>query len=103
MPTFILMARVSPDALHQPRSFETLARHVAEQVRDHCPEVRWVASYALLGPWDTLDVVEAPDLEAATRLAVLVRAYGHAHTEVWPAMAWADFKGLLHGMPGKPG
>lgn len=99
MPTFVLLTRLSPQALHQPRSFETLERHVAEQVQAHCPAVKWVGSYALLGPWDYLDVIEAPDIEEMTRVSVLVRSHGHAQTEVWPAMAWPAFKSLLHGLP----
>ena len=96
MSTFILLTRLSPQALHQPRSYETLERHVAEQVRVHCPEVAWIGSYALLGPWDYLDIVSAPDLASMTRLSVLVRSHAQAHTEGWPAVAWPEFKQMLH-------
>ena len=99
MPAFILLTRLSPQALHQPKSFETLERHVADQVREHCPQVRWLNSYALLGPWDYLDLIEAPDLDAATRVSVLVRTYGQAHTEVWPAQPWPEFKSLPRSLP----
>lgn len=102
MPAFVLLTRLSPEALHQPRSFETLERHVAEQVHAHCPNVRWLTSYALLGPWDYLDVIEAPDLAEATRVSVLVRSYGRARTEVWPAMSWPDFKQMLRQLPSSP-
>jgi len=98
MTAFVLLTRLSPDALHQPRSFETLERRVDERVRAHCPGVKWVASYALLGPWDYMDVIEAPDLETATKVSVLVRSHAHAHTELWPAMPWQDFKGMLHAL-----
>lgn len=101
MPSFVLLTRLSPQALHQPRSFETLERHVAEQVREHCPEVKWLHSYALLGPWDYLDVIDAPDLEAATRVSVLVRSHGQAHTEIWPAMGWPEFKAVLRSVHGR--
>ena len=99
MPRFILLTRVSAQSLHQPKSFETLERHVADQVARACPEVRWVEDYAVLGPYDYLDVFDAPNLETAMRVSALVRSYGHAHTEVWPALPWGDFKKLVHSLP----
>lgn len=95
MPTFILATRLQPHALRQPRSFTTLEHHVADQVQQHCPQVRWLHSWAVLGHWDYLDVIEAPDLEAAARVSILVRSYGQARTEVWPAMPWPDFKAMV--------
>lgn len=95
MPTFVLLTRLSPEALHQPKSFETLERHVAQQVKAHCPETEWLHSFALMGPWDYLDLIEAPDMQAAARASLLVRSHGKAHTEIWPAMPWPEFKAML--------
>jgi uncharacterized protein with GYD domain len=88
------LTRLSPQALHQPRSFETLERHVAQRVRERCPGVNWLFSCALPGPWDDMDVIDAPELETATRVSVLVRSHGQWHTERWTA-----FKALLHSTP----
>jgi uncharacterized protein with GYD domain len=98
MPAFDLLTRLSPEALHQPKSFETLEHHVADQVHAHGPEVRWLSGYALLGPWDYMDVIDVPDMEYATRVSVLVRSFGHASTEIWPALPWPDFKGVLRSL-----
>lgn len=100
MPQFIMLTRVSAQSLHQPKSFETLERHTAEMVAKACPEVKWIADYAVMGPYDYVDIFEAPDLATAMRVSALVRTYGHAHTEVWPAVAWADFKKILGALPG---
>lgn len=100
IPQFIMLTRVSAQSLHQPKSFETLERHAMDQVRRACPEVRWIADYAVMGPYDYIDIFEAPGIQVAMRVSALVRTYGHAHTEVWPALAWPEFKKIVHELPG---
>jgi uncharacterized protein with GYD domain len=95
MPTYVMLTRVSGDALRDPASLEELGLRVTEKLHADCPEVKWLASYAVLGGYDYVDVFEAPDNEVATRVAVVVRSFGHATTETWPATPWERFKQLL--------
>lgn len=98
MQTFIMLTRLSPDAVKSPKTLKSLERKVIEQVHEKCPGVRWKASYAVLGGCDYLDLFEADSLEEAVRVSVLIRTEGHASTEVWPAVEWEHFKSLVQDL-----
>ncbi len=102
MSTYVMLTRVSHQALKSPSSLETLERQVMDQVRAECPAVQWLTSYAVLGPYDYLDIFTAPDNEAATTVATIVRTFGHAQTEIWPATSWDRFKDLVRALPSNP-
>lgn len=91
METFIMLTRLSPEAVSEPRFIEKIERKVVDRIRKACPEVKWIGSYSVLGPYDYLDIFEAPDGESATKVALLVRSLGHATTETWVATRWDRF------------
>ncbi len=97
MPTYVVLTRLTPEALKTPGELKRLARAVADHVRKECPEAKWVANYATLGPWDYLDIFEAPNETVATRVVTIIRAHGHGHTETWTAMPWERFEAVLPG------
>ncbi len=65
-----------------------------DKIKEECSGVRWIANYAVLGPCDYLDIFEAPDSDTATKVALLVRSFGHATTETWVATQWDRFLNL---------
>lgn len=98
MATYIMVTKLAPDALKHPDSVEELNRAVEERVHQECPNVKWIANYATLGPYDYVDVFEAPSAEDATKLSLLVRSFGHATTEVWVATPWERFVDLARSI-----
>ena len=100
MLTFIMLTRLSPGALRSPRSLEELEQQVKEQIQTDCPEIEWVHNYAVLGDCDYLDIFKAPDMEAALKVAAIVRTSGHAHAEIWTATEWRSYKDIIRELPG---
>ena len=69
-----------------------------EKIHMHCPEVEWQHSYAILGPYDYLDIFRAPDNDTAAKVSTLIRAHGRTHSEIWVATEWERFKQMLHAL-----
>jgi uncharacterized protein with GYD domain len=93
-----MLTRLSPEALTRPTAVAELNRKVQERVKQECQGVKWLSNYAVLGPCDYLDIFESPDVETATKVALLVRTLGHATTETWVLTPWNRYLDLTQHM-----
>ena len=91
MATYVILSKLSADAMRDPGEFHQLAETVSRKIKSECPKVRWSASYALMGRFDVIDVVEADSAAEVEKAAMLIRCYGHATTETMHATPWKDF------------
>lgn len=98
MAQFVMLTRVSSDAARSPKDLEKLERQVMDRIRKDCPDVKWIGSYAVLGPYDYVDIFEADGIESASKVSTVIRTSGHAHTEVWAATGWDRFKELVRDL-----
>ena len=56
------------DAVKSPKALEDLEQAV-EAVKTKCPKVKWKDSYAVMGPYDYIDIFEAPDFATAAQVS----------------------------------
>ena len=91
MQTFILMTKLSPEIAKQVKDRQSLGRTWIDQVHKKCPEVKFVTHYATLGPWDFMDIYEAPDQETASRVAMISLLNGAFSAETWNAVPYKRF------------
>jgi uncharacterized protein with GYD domain len=95
MPIFVLMTRLAPESVHDVRSRRAMGKEWLQRVGASCPGVRWLAHYAILGPYDFMDIYEAPDVETAHTVSMLSRAGGAVTAESWQLMEYDDYMKLL--------
>ncbi len=91
MATYIILSRFSPEAFEDPKDFLKLAERVSSKIKKDCPGIRWKVSYATLGRFDVLDIVEAEDPKQLEKAAMIIRGFGHSTTETLVGTPWKDF------------
>lgn len=91
MAMYIILSRFSPEAFREPGEFKKIAEAVSAKIKSECSGVRWRDSYATLGRFDVVDVIEANDPKQIEKAAMIIRAYGHSTTETLVATPWKEF------------
>ena len=91
MSTYVLMTKLSDDMTRELHRREERGRQWKATVDQKCPGIRWVAHYALLGPYDFMDIFEAPDEEAAAKVSLISLSHGAVKAESWTAIPYARF------------
>lgn len=100
MPTFVLMTKLTTDNIHDAKGRRAAGKQWLSRVKEVCPEVKWLSHFALLGPYDFMDVYEAPDIETAHRVSMLSRSEGALTAESWQALPYEQYMKMLEEVAG---
>ena len=95
MALFVLMTRLAPGSVTDAEKRRAMGKEWLGKVKTACPEVKWVAHYALLGQYDFMDIYEAPDDETAHKVSLISRSEGALSAESWSALPYDRFLQLL--------
>jgi uncharacterized protein with GYD domain len=91
MGTYVILSKVSPQAFSNPKDLKKLAENVSAKIKSECPQVLWKTSYATLGRFDVVDIVECDNPKEVEKAVMIIRAYGHSSTETLAATPWKEF------------
>jgi len=95
MTTYIILSQFSPEGFKDPGDFRQLATKVSAKIKKQCAGVVWKNSYATMGRFDVIDIVESDDPRQVEKAAMIIHAYGHSKTETLVATPWKEFLEML--------
>lgn len=95
MPIFVLMTKLSLESPSDPDMRRAMGKEWLQRVKKSCPGVRWISHYAILGPYDFMDIYEAPSVEDAHKVSLISRSDGAVCAESWQALPYDQFLSLL--------
>jgi uncharacterized protein with GYD domain len=98
MPTFILMTKLAAGSMHDAGGVRRTGKEWLQKVKESCPDVKFTAHYAILGPYDFMDIYEAPDSETAHKVSLISRAEGATAAESWQALPYDRFLRVLESV-----
>jgi uncharacterized protein with GYD domain len=95
MSTYVLMTKLTPEITSDIKRRQKIGKRWLDKVQEACPDVKWVAHYALLGQYDFMDIFEAPDEETAARVSWITLSSGALQAESWPAIPYHRFLEII--------
>jgi uncharacterized protein with GYD domain len=89
VPTYLLLSTLSPQGL---QTLQATPERVFEVNRElEASEVKVVQQWALLGPYDMLSIVTAPDMAAIAKVSAEMAARGSARIDTLTAVELDEF------------
>jgi uncharacterized protein with GYD domain len=104
MKTFVMVTRLAPEHMDPVDVANTLKDRAnggqawQDEIKKKCPQVKFLAHYALLGTYDFMDIYEAPDEEIAARVSLITRGNGAFTVESWPAIPSSRMSGIVRDL-----
>lgn len=95
MPTFIMLSTLGPDGAATVRENPERIKAVSGEVE--AMGVKVIAQYALLGQYDFLNIIEAPDEKAMAKVAMSLAARGTLKSTTLTALPIDDFIAAMRG------
>lgn len=89
MPTYILLSSLNPGGLETLKERPDRLREVNAEIERMGATVH--EQYAVLGPFDFITILEAPDNATVAKISVAMGARGTVRIQSLPAMSVEDF------------
>lgn len=96
MPIYILATKLQHPDLVKKRKEQ--GEKWLKLVREKVPDIKWIAHYAILGPYDFLDIFEVKNEKEAAKVSLLSRSAGATFAESWTAIPYTEFLDLAEDL-----
>jgi uncharacterized protein with GYD domain len=93
MPTFIMLSKLSDQGLQTLRANPERLREVNKDVEELGARV--LHQWFMLGPYDFVNIVEAPDAKTVARVSLAISSRGSTDLESYEAIAVDELLDLL--------
>ena len=95
MPKFVMLSTLGPDGSARLRENPERLREVSEEVE--AMGVTVLEQFAVLGQWDFINILEAPDDVTMARVATTLASRGTLKTTTFPIIDIDDFINAMKG------
>ena len=93
MPTYLLLSTLSPHGVGTLKSNPERLREVNSEIEQMGAKV--ISQWAVLGPYDFVNILEAPDERVIARVSMELGARGTAHFQTLTAIPVDEFLDIL--------
>lgn len=95
MPLFIRFAHLTEKANQNLRNMDQMLEEANKIIEEHGAKI--LHAYVILGAYDVVTVMEAPDQNTAAKIGALIATQGSFRAETLPAIPVEEFINSLKG------